>query len=46
MQLSKEEFLAEANADSKGTLMESLEIEFIDYGDAMAINADVYRFYE
>ena len=33
MQLSKEEFLAEANAVSKGTLMEALEIEFIDDGE-------------
>ncbi|HMB99981.1 MAG TPA: hotdog fold thioesterase [Flavobacteriaceae bacterium] len=33
MQLSKEEFLAQANAASKGTLMEALDIEFIDFGD-------------
>jgi len=37
MQLSKEEFLAEANAVSKGTLMEALEIEFIDYGEDFVI---------
>jgi len=33
MQLSKEEFIAQANAMSKDTLMGALEIEFIDYGD-------------
>lgn len=32
MQLSKAEFLAKANAISKGTLMETLEIEMVDYG--------------
>jgi len=37
MQLSKQEFLAEANAVSKGTLMEALEIEFIDYGEDFVI---------
>ena len=37
MQLSKEEFLAEANVISKGTLMEALEIEFIDYGEDFVI---------
>jgi uncharacterized protein (TIGR00369 family) len=33
MQLSKEEFLIKANAICKNTLMETLEIEMIDYGD-------------
>ncbi|BAO77608.1 PaaI family thioesterase [Winogradskyella sp. PG-2] len=33
MQQSKEEFLAKVNAVSKGTLMETLEIEMVDYGD-------------
>ncbi|WP_411894936.1 PaaI family thioesterase [Winogradskyella sp. A2] len=33
MQLSKEEFLIQANAICKNTLMETLEIEMIDYGD-------------
>jgi uncharacterized protein (TIGR00369 family) len=33
MQKSKEEFLANVNAVSKNTLMETLEIEMIDYGD-------------
>lgn len=33
MQLSKEEVLAKANAVSKNTLMETLGIEMIDYGD-------------
>ncbi|MDU8886236.1 PaaI family thioesterase [Yeosuana sp. MJ-SS3] len=33
MQLSKQEFIAQANAITKGTLMEALEIEFTDYGD-------------
>jgi len=37
MQLSKEEFLVEANVISKGTLMEALEIEFIDYGEDFVI---------
>jgi uncharacterized protein (TIGR00369 family) len=32
MQLSKEEILAKANAVSKNTLMETLDIEMIDYG--------------
>ncbi|WP_299113241.1 PaaI family thioesterase [uncultured Winogradskyella sp.] len=33
MQQSKEEFLAKVNAVSKNTLMETLEIEIVDYGD-------------
>jgi len=33
MQLSKEEFLIQANAICKNTLMETLEIEMIDYGN-------------
>ena len=33
MQLSKEEFLAKVNAVSKNTLMETLNIEIVDYGD-------------
>ncbi len=32
MQLSKESVLAQANAASKNTLMETLDIEMIDYG--------------
>ncbi|WP_026752843.1 PaaI family thioesterase [Sediminibacter sp. Hel_I_10] len=32
MQLSKEEVLAKANAASKNTLMETLDIEMVDYG--------------
>ena len=27
-------------------LFDDGDVEFIDYGDAMAVNADVYRFYE
>ncbi|MBT8325647.1 MAG: PaaI family thioesterase [Winogradskyella sp.] len=33
MQLSKEDVLAKANAASKNTLLETLSIEMIDYGD-------------
>ncbi|MFK7781253.1 PaaI family thioesterase [Psychroserpens sp.] len=33
MQLSKEDILAQANKVSKGTLMETLSIEMVDYGD-------------
>lgn len=33
MQLSKEDLLAQANQICKNTLMETLEIEFIDFGD-------------
>jgi uncharacterized protein (TIGR00369 family) len=37
MQLSKEKVLAEANALSKNTLVETLEIEIIDYGEDFLI---------
>ncbi|MBC2845315.1 PaaI family thioesterase [Winogradskyella flava] len=33
MQQSKEEFLAHVNAVSKNTLMETLDIEMVDYGE-------------
>lgn len=33
MQLSREEMLAKANEVSKNTLMETLQIEMVDYGD-------------
>lgn len=33
MQQSKEEFLAKVNAVNKNTLMETLEIEMVDYGE-------------
>jgi len=33
MQLSKEQVLAQANTASKGTLMETLDIRMIDYGE-------------
>ncbi len=33
MQMSKEDFLVKANAISKNTLMETLGIEMIDFGD-------------
>ncbi len=33
MQKTKEEFLAQANASSKDTLMETLSIEMVDFGD-------------
>ncbi|QNK78053.1 PaaI family thioesterase [Winogradskyella undariae] len=33
MQMTKEEFLAKANAASKNTLMETLEIVMVDFGD-------------
>ncbi len=33
MQKSKEEFLATVNAVSKNTLMETLDIKIVDYGD-------------
>ena len=33
MQVSKKEFLAKANAISENTLMETLEIEMVDYGE-------------
>lgn len=37
MQQSKEEFLAKVNAVSKNTLMETLEIEIVDYGEDFLI---------
>jgi len=37
MQLSKEEILKQANAVCKNTLMETLEIEMVDYGDDFLI---------
>ena len=37
MQKSKEEFLLKLNAVSKNTLMETLEIEIVDYGDDFLI---------
>lgn len=48
MQLSKEAVLAEANLVFKGTLMETLNIEMIDYGDdfliaRMPVNSRVYQ---
>jgi uncharacterized protein (TIGR00369 family) len=33
MQLSKEDYMAKLNAASKNTLMETLSIEIVDYGD-------------
>jgi uncharacterized protein (TIGR00369 family) len=48
MQLSKEEILKRANAITKNTLMETLEIEMIDFGDdyvvgRMPVNKRVYQ---
>lgn len=48
MQLSREEVLAHANGICKNTLMETLNIEFIDYGDdfvmsKMPVNARVHQ---
>lgn len=48
MHLSKEEFLVLANAICKNTLMETLHIEFIDYGDdfviaRMPVNSRVHQ---
>lgn len=48
MQLSKEEFLKQANLASKNTLMETLQIEMVDYGDdfltaRMPVNSRVYQ---
>jgi uncharacterized protein (TIGR00369 family) len=47
MQLSKEDILAQANQVCKNTLMETLNIEFIDFGDnsivaRMPVNSRVY----
>ncbi|HLV15454.1 MAG TPA: PaaI family thioesterase [Xanthomarina sp.] len=48
MQLSKESVLAKANAASKNTLMETLNIEMVDYGEdflvaRMPVNSRVYQ---
>ena len=48
MQVSKETIIAKANAASKNTLMETLHIEVVDYGDdflvaRMPVNARVYQ---
>jgi len=48
MQLSKEELLSHANAITKNTLMETLQIEFIDFGDdfvvtKMPVNSRVHQ---
>lgn len=48
MQLSKEDVLARANEASKNTLMETLQIEIIDYGNdfliaRMPVNSRVFQ---
>lgn len=48
MQLTKEDLLAKANSASKNTLMETLNIEMIDYGQdfliaRMPVNSRVYQ---
>jgi uncharacterized protein (TIGR00369 family) len=48
MQLSKEDILKQANQVCKNTLMETLNIEFVDFGDnsviaRMPVNARVYQ---
>ncbi|HKK12475.1 MAG TPA: hotdog fold thioesterase [Flavobacteriaceae bacterium] len=48
MQLSKEDILAQTNQISKNTLMETLQIEFIDFDDnsitaKMPVNSRVYQ---
>jgi uncharacterized protein (TIGR00369 family) len=48
MQLSKQEVLTKANAKSKNTLMETLHIEMVDYGDdflvaRMPVNSRVHQ---
>lgn len=48
MQLSKEDILAKANRASKNTLMETLNIEMVDYGKdyltaRMPVNSRVYQ---
>lgn len=48
MKLSKDDLLAQANAASKNTLMETLEIKMIDFGDdyliaSMPVNSRVYQ---
>jgi len=37
MQLSKEEYMAKLNAANKNTLLETLSIEIVDYGDDFLI---------
>ncbi|WP_179335993.1 PaaI family thioesterase [Winogradskyella costae] len=48
MQMSKEDFLAKANLASKNTLMETLDIEMVDFGDdflvaRMPVTSKVYQ---
>lgn len=48
MELSKEDILAQANQVCKNTLMETLRIEFIDFGDnsvvaRMPVNSRVFQ---
>ncbi|WP_298896006.1 PaaI family thioesterase [uncultured Psychroserpens sp.] len=48
MQLSKEDVLAHANSVCKNTLMETLNIEMVDYGEnflvaRMPVNSKVYQ---
>lgn len=48
MQLSKEDILAQANQVCKNTLMETLNIEFVDFGEnsivaRMPVNSRVYQ---
>ncbi|MBU2920251.1 hotdog fold thioesterase [Winogradskyella psychrotolerans] len=48
MQMTKEDFLAKANAASKNTLMETLDIEMVDFGDdflvaKMPVTSKVYQ---
>ncbi|GAA4241009.1 MULTISPECIES: hotdog fold thioesterase [Winogradskyella] len=48
MQMTKEDFLAKANAASKNTLMETLDIEMVDFGDdflvaRMPVTSKVYQ---
>lgn len=48
MQLSREEILERANAITKNTLMETLEISMVDFGDdfvvgRMPVNSRVYQ---
>ncbi|TBN04437.1 PaaI family thioesterase [Hyunsoonleella flava] len=48
MQISKEEILKRANAITKNTLMETLEIEMVDFGEdfvvgRMPVNKRVYQ---
>jgi len=48
MQQSKEDFLIKANAIGKNTLLETLQIEFVDFGDdfiiaKMPVNSRVHQ---